>query len=120
MTEATRKILTKKEVVALNQDPLGIQALRWMKFNGWEIWFKPLQGGDLAFCFLNRSMLPVEIVFDLKKTIYDGEFKGGPYRIDGEYTITDLWKNKVIGKTAERVKAKIPGHDVLLVRLSKD
>ena len=61
----------------------------------------------------------VEIDFDLKKTIYDGDFKGGPYRIDGSYTITDLWKNRVIGRTANPVKAKIGGHDVLLVRLSK-
>ena len=118
MSDETRDILTRKEVIALDQDPLGRQALRWMKFGEWEIWFKPLEGGDMAFCFLNRSLEPVRIDFDLKKTIYDSAFKGGPYRIDGSYTITDLWTNKVIGTTADPVKAKIGGHDVLLVRLS--
>jgi len=35
-----------------------------------------------------------------------------------EYTVRDLWKHKEIGTTASNTKYNIPGHGVLMVRLS--
>ena len=36
-----------------------------------------------------------------------------------EYTIRDLWQHKDIGTTQDRLKADIPPHGVLMVRLRK-
>ena len=45
MPKATLEILTNPEVIALNQDKLGVQALRYSAKDGVEVWFKPLSGG---------------------------------------------------------------------------
>lgn len=119
MPQTIHEILTNKEVIAIDQDSLGIQALKWLDYGNLEIWFKPLQKGDLAFCFLNRSEEPILIDFDLKKTIYDNDFGWKKYQIDKNFKIRDLWKHKNIGDTQNNLKDTIPGHDVLLIRLSK-
>lgn len=126
MSSEIIEILTKKEVIAIDQDPLGVAALKWIDFGDWEIWVKPLAEGDYAYCFLNRSNKILPIDFDLKGTIYDHLYNEDftkrvwkTYKIDGSYKMTDLWKNEYIGTTKENLKAKIPGHDVLLIRLSK-
>jgi alpha-galactosidase len=51
--------------------------------------------------------------------VRDHDFGWKNYFIDDTYPIKDLWSHKIIGTTAEKLKAKIPGHDVLLIRLSK-
>jgi len=35
------------------------------------------------------------------------------------YTVRDLWKHKYIGTTKDRLKAEIPSHGVLMVRLTQ-
>lgn len=119
MSESTRTILTNKEVIALDQDSLGVQALRWLVYGDLEIWFKPLQNGDMAVCFLNRGTESTNINFDLRKRVRDHDFGWKNYFIDENYQIRDLWDNKIIGTTSEKLKAMIPGHDVLLIRLSR-
>ena len=60
MSEDTRKTLTNKKVIAINQDKLGIQAKRII-LNGTppqlatEVWTKPLSNGDIAVAFLNLT-----------------------------------------------------------------
>jgi alpha-galactosidase len=69
MSKETIAILTNPEVISVDQDKLGISAIRWMKYGDLEIWFKPLDGGDFAFCLINRGKEPVSFDQDLKTTI---------------------------------------------------
>ena len=46
MPESTRKILTNRDVIAINQDKLGVQALRVMAEGPLEFYAKPLDGGN--------------------------------------------------------------------------
>jgi len=55
MSAETKEILTNKEVIAANQDPLGIQGFRYASKDSLETWIKPLKGGDWAIIFLNRN-----------------------------------------------------------------
>ncbi len=64
MSKETIDILTNKEVIALNQDKLGIQGFKHQSQNDMEIWFKPLDGGEWAVMFLNRSQSPQKIEFN--------------------------------------------------------
>jgi hypothetical protein len=41
------------------------------------------------------------------------------YKIDDSYKMTDLWKNKDIEPKNGNLKARVPPHDVLLLKLSK-
>ena len=113
MTSETTNLLTNKEVIAIDQDKLGISAIRWMKYADLEIWFKPLDGGDYAFCFFNRGNQVVSIDQDLKTTIKS------KYIIDDSFSVRDLWKHEQTGSSGDNVKGSLNAHDVLLVRLSK-
>ena len=55
MSEATKKILTNKDMLAINQDKLGIQAMKWIDEGDIEIYVKPLEKGDYAVLILNRA-----------------------------------------------------------------
>lgn len=117
MDAETKEILTNKEVIAVNQDKLGQQARRFMDMGEKEIWAKPLVGGELAVCFLNRTENVWNLDYDWhKQTIYFAD----QVNIHGkEYVIRDLWKHQNIGTTKERMKYSIAPHGVLMVRLSE-
>lgn len=120
MSKETIDILTNKEVIAVNQDSLGIQGFKCFQEGDWEIWAKPLKGGDLALCFLNRGKDTEKIEFDWgEKIIKDDEFKKQVSFAENEYRIRDLWAKKNIGTTEQVFKTKIASHDVVMLRLSK-
>lgn len=114
---STHEIQTNKEVIAVDQDPMGEQGRRFMDMGEKEIWAKPLSNGELAVCFLNRTDFPWKLDYNWRaQTIY---FANEVNIHANEYVIRDLWKHKDIGTTAQNTKATIPAHGVLMVRLSK-
>ncbi|HEV2867224.1 MAG TPA: alpha-galactosidase, partial [Allosphingosinicella sp.] len=58
MDAATRAILLNREVIAVDQDPLGVQGRRVRDDGEQELWVKPLAGGARAVLFLNRGTAP--------------------------------------------------------------
>ncbi|XP_034637817.1 alpha-galactosidase A isoform X2 [Trachemys scripta elegans] len=48
-------LLQNKDVIAINQDPLGKQGYRISKDNNFELWERPLSGGAYAVAVLNRQ-----------------------------------------------------------------
>lgn len=119
MDEATVEILTNKEVIAVDQDPLGVQGYKCFAKDNWEIWGKPLTNGELALCFLNRTLDKVKVEYNWHEfPIKDDEF-GYQYPFnDKTYKIRDLWKHKDIGTTAKVFKGEILPHDVIMLRLT--
>ena len=119
MTRETVNILTNRDVIAVNQDSLGIQALKYNTKDSVETWVKPLKGGDWAVCFFNRSSQPKAVLFDWKTNVVKDDLTN--LQLDGSvtsYTIVDLWTKKILGTTSKELKASVPSHDVLIVRLS--
>ncbi|ONK56612.1 uncharacterized protein A4U43_C10F10720 [Asparagus officinalis] len=57
MTKETVEILTNKEVIAVNQDPLGVQAKKVRMEGDLEIWAGPLSGYRTAVVLLNRAKM---------------------------------------------------------------
>jgi alpha-galactosidase len=55
MTPETKSILLNKDVIAIDQDPLGRQGDRVSAEGPFEVWSKPLQNGDLAVALFNRG-----------------------------------------------------------------
>ncbi len=114
--EQTKTILTNKEVIAVDQDAKGEQARRFMDMGEKEIWAKPLANGELAVCFLNRTETPWNLDYNWHaNTIY---YATDVNMSKKTYTVRDLWQHKNIGTTATHTKYKIPGHSVLMVRLT--
>lgn len=71
MDQSTKEILTNADVIAVNQDKLGQQAIKFMDMGEYEIWAKPLSNGEVAVCFMNRTNQPWKLDYDWKKqTMY--------------------------------------------------
>lgn len=116
MNAETKEILTNKEVIAVNQDKLGQQAIRFMDMGEHEIWAKPLENNEIAVCFMNRTSEEWDLNYDWKKNAMYFATDINVYK--NEYSIRDLWKHQNIGTTASLTRQKIPAHGVLMVRLS--
>lgn len=119
MSQQTKDILMNKEVIAVNQDKLGIQGLKFAAEDGLEFWFKPLADNDWAFCVLNRSTTDKQYVIDWQKfNLYDEVSKRFTDFDSKVYTIRNLWTNQNEGDTKKVRPVTIPGHDVVMYRLS--
>lgn len=55
MTDETRAILMNRELLAVNQDPLGVQAMALGKHRNVQVWHKPLADGSIAVGIFNLS-----------------------------------------------------------------
>jgi len=105
MTETTRSILLNKEVIAIDQDPLGKQASP-VKNGNFETWVKPLADGGVAVGVVNLGPAAAEATVkaaDLKFA------KVGKAR--------DLWAHKDVKFTDGVYTASVPSHGVLLLRV---
>ena len=120
MTKQTTDVLTNKEVVAVDQDSLGIEGFKYTVKDSIEVWFKPLKNNDWAVCFLNRSMSANNIEFNWKSenvndTLSNRQLNAGKIK----YSVKDIWTKKELGTTDKVLKVAIPAHDVLMIKLSK-
>ena len=124
MTDETRAIILNKKVIAIDQDKLGVQGLRYKTEGDIEYWFKPLEGGDWAFCLLNRGTEPVECNINWQDyNLTDDEVSHLSTSFDAiTYNIENLWelnaKKAKVGNTKKALKVTVPGHDVAMYRLT--
>ncbi|MBC2607345.1 glycoside hydrolase family 27 protein [Pelagicoccus albus] len=104
-------ILTNKDVIAVNQDKDGVAAWRYRIVpDSYEIWIKPLNGGDWAVCVLNTADEAQEIHIEWERL---------ERAIQGEFDVRDLWADKDLGDTHTDLTAEVGSHDVLMMRLTK-
>lgn len=110
MSDQTISILTNKEIIALNQDPLVYQARRLVDKGDLEIWAKPListMSGKVAVTLLNRSDKTQTITLDLNTIGIDAS-NGYKYR--------DLWAKKDFESTQKNTLSfEVPKHGVVVL-----
>jgi alpha-galactosidase len=102
----TLKMLTDKNVIAIDQDPLGKQATRVSKNGDLEVWARPLADGGEAVGLFNRGME------EAKVTASSADLK-----VNGNFTVRDLWADADRGKFSGEFSAEVPSHGVVLIRL---
>ena len=98
-------ILTNKEVIAVNQDPLGSEGRRVAKDGDREIWAKQLQDGSRAVILFNRGATEQNMVVTWQEIGYPDHVSA---------TVRDLWTHKDITKTTDKVGATVPSHGVVM------
>jgi alpha-galactosidase len=119
MSKETIATLTDKDAIAVNQDPLGIQAYLYQQKDSVDTWIKPLANNEVAICFMNRSKKPVVVNYDFNNSpIIDTVSKTTINFNLNTFTINDLWAKKTIGKTTESFKGTVLPHDVIMLKLS--
>jgi alpha-galactosidase len=105
MSAATREILTNREVIAVDQDALGKQAVIITKRDNIEIWAKPLQDGSRAYGIFNRSDEGTDE--DISWPEFALAVKPGALR--------DLWAHQDLTPGAEGWQGHIPAHGVIML-----
>jgi alpha-galactosidase len=121
MSEQTRSVLTNKDIIAVDQDPLGVEAFRYYAADGLEVWVKPLANNELAVCFLNRSSAPLNVSYNWKQhLVNDAVSKTNVDFNQSHYKLHDLWTKKETGTTNKIFKQTINSHDVVVLRLTKE
>lgn len=119
MTPEVTTILTNSEAIAIDQDPLGIQGFKYATADSVETWVKPLENGEWAICFLNRTEESKPLVFNwTDEKMADPLFDMAAQFDEITYSIRNVWTHKDLGTTKKNLKTELPGHDVLMLRLS--
>lgn len=107
MNEATKRILLNPEVIAINQDAAAIQAKRIRRDAKWEIFLKPLDGGDYALAVLNVA-----------ETEQSYKFSTEDLGLAAGFDIRDCWEHRLTGKK-NKWSGMIAAHETKLFRLIK-
>ena len=107
MTDATKAILLNREVIAIDQDPLGKQASP-VKNGELETWIKPLANGDVAVGVVNLGPTAAPA------TVHESDLK-----LPGKVKkARDLWAHQDVKFTGGAYTATVPSHGILLLRVS--
>ena len=110
MTPEIRGLLTDRDVIAVDQDPLGKQGFRALAEPGKniEIWVRELSQGEWAVCALNTSDAAADLTVRWDQL----------WTIPGRFSVRDLWTKKDVGDNSQPYTARVDPHDVLLFRLT--
>jgi len=106
MTPYTQEILTNREVLAVNQDPLGKQGYPVVQEGPFEVWMKPMQDGSIVAGLFNRSKEQDRMTVQFSHI-----------GLSAKAAVRDLWLHKAVGEYDDSFSAYVPAHGVVLVRL---
>ncbi|HEU5075452.1 MAG TPA: glycoside hydrolase family 27 protein, partial [Polyangiaceae bacterium] len=108
MTEATRAVLTKSEVIAMNQDPLGLQAALIRRDGEVEILAKPLAAcGARAVVLWNRGESSADVSLVWQDLWLEPEVAA----------VDDLWNDSPLEVGQAGFSVTVPGHDAVALRV---
>ena len=103
-----REILLNTEVIAVDQDSLGVQGrIVQATPSELQVWVKPLADGSRAVLLFNRASVPSAISVDLSRVGL--KVKSARVR--------DLWAHTETPVVNDRLTAPVPSHGVVMLRV---
>jgi len=102
MDETTKSILMNKDIIAIDQDPVGKQGFRVYRHDGLEAFKKPLSGDRVAIAFLNRNSTIKKIIVSNKELELDPEAK---------FAVYDVWKHTESKQIPGFLSANLKPHE---------
>jgi alpha-galactosidase len=106
MSAATRTILTNREVIAVDQDALGVEGRRVWQQGDAQIWARPLTGGRQAVVLLNRSEQPALIRLDWSVLHLPGYLP---------LSFRDLWRHTDLPVATRSLALQVPPTSVIML-----
>jgi len=109
MPDSIREILVNREVIAVDQDSLGVQG--WLVAQprpDLQVWVKPLRDGSRAVALFNRTEAPAEIAVEWSAIGL----------APSQASVRDLWAHADRGRFRDRYAATVPSHGVVMVRIA--
>jgi alpha-galactosidase len=108
MDQDTRSILLNREVIAVDQDKLGVQGHRVAKDGTAEIWLKTLADGGVAVLLFNRGEQAATITATAEQI-------GWPAK--ERVRVRDLWAHRDVRLRRGGLTATVEPHGVAMFRL---
>ncbi|WEK37866.1 MAG: putative Ig domain-containing protein [Candidatus Pseudobacter hemicellulosilyticus] len=101
----TRNLLCNSEVLAINQDPLGLQASRIYQVDSIQVYSKKMSDGSYDIGIINgtsqyRAITATAAMLGMK----------------GGFTMRDCWRQRDLGSYRGPWKLGLPAHGMLLLR----
>ena len=107
LDEFTLSLLSNDEVLAIDQDPLGLGAGCVAEGDDWEIWARPLADGSIAAGLYNKSLREQTIVMDMSAL-----------GMECKWRARDVWRQADLGVFLGRYERSVPGHATHLVKFT--
>lgn len=113
MTETTRKILTNKEVIEVDQDPAGKEGYKISDNGNQEVWVKPMSDGSYAVLLLNRGGNRAFMTTTVEQI---GLQKATSYKV------VNLWDQEYNSQaktysTDDLIRSSVASHEVAMFRV---
>ncbi|HLH14005.1 MAG TPA: glycoside hydrolase family 27 protein [Solirubrobacteraceae bacterium] len=105
---ASREALLNQEVVAIDQDPAGVQGTLLSSSGDGEAWVKPLVGGARAIALLNRGSSAIEIRTSASAA-------GLP--ASSSYSVRNVWTHTT-SYSSGAIAAQVPADATVLLRVA--
>jgi len=111
--EFTHNLLCNHEVIEVNQDPLGRMAsciatriVTTTYANETKVYAKEMEDGSMAVALFNLGddTVPVSVTW-------------AELKLKGPQMVRDLWRQKDLGKQAEKFSADLPRHGCMMLRV---
>ena len=109
MSDATKTILMNKDIIAIDQDPLGKQGFRVYRKDGLEVFKKPLSGNRTAIAFLNRNSKSIKETVTLKEIEMEADMK---------YSVYDVWAHSSVSQSIGELSTYLKSHECQVIILS--
>jgi len=110
MSGEIRNILLNKEVIAVDQDPAGVEGTLVEKGDGWNVWARPLADKSEAIVLFNRLTNPQPITFDAPSI---GWTSSTPFQV------RDLWEHADRPVSTGTFRGVVAPHSVIMIRATK-
>ncbi|KAL9225611.1 hypothetical protein vseg_001514 [Gypsophila vaccaria] len=109
MSQETLELLSNKEVIAVNQDALGIQGKKVKKNGDLEVWAGPLSNKRVAVVLWNKGPSSANIVVDMQDL-------GIPPTASVD--VRDLWIQRTLWPVEGQLSAQVESHDAKMFILT--
>ena len=100
LTPEDKRILLNKEIIAIDQDPLGKAAERVVNEAGHQVFVRPLANGSHAVAILNSGDKAQRLSVSFKQL-----------GLTGKYTVRDVWQHRDIARGATKWGGKVQTHE---------
>ena len=109
MTDDVRDILTNSRIIALNQDPLGLQAALIRSEGAVDVLAKPLaECGGRAVVIFNRGETSADVSVTWQDIWLEPE----------QATVRDLWRDALLTSERDGFRVSVPAHDAMALRVN--
>lgn len=109
----TLKIVTNKNLINIDQDPLGKACKRIKCTPSVDILARPLQNGDVALCLFNKGSSRRTVTYDIN-ALADDEYLSFR-KTPGKYEVHELWSDEWFNDNT--INATLPKHGVKVYRI---